>query len=77
MVDIDGDPLRNVGSDLARELSDALICVHDSAVLDLTLSTTTDEGGEYRTLMERTRHLAGETSRRLERLEILVLSSSV
>ena len=44
VVDGDSDPLRNVGWDLVRDISDALIRVHDSAVLDLTPSTT-DEGG--------------------------------
>ena len=77
MVDGDGDPLRNVGSDLVRELSESLIRVHDLSVLDLTMSTTTEEGGEYRTLMGRTRNLAGETSRRLERPAIVGLSCSI
>ena len=77
-VDGDADPLLRVGSDLARELSDALIRVHDSAVSDLTSSTTTkEEGGEYRTLLERTRRIAGEISRRLERLATAGSSRSV
>ena len=77
LVNSDGNPLRNVGSDLARELSNSLIHVHDSAVSDFTLSTTIDEGGEYRTLLESMQNLAGEMSRRLERLATVVLPSSV